>query len=217
MKVIQVISSTLFYLFSFLVIYNLLSLYFYHKDQDFENLNKQYFASTGNASQEIRKEIINALHISKDGRPVSDPAKIDSFLAKNFSKDDILILGTSSEEIACGFEQAKRFKHGDIHFLKNVNFGVENAYISSSNNVAWISIVGYFKTIIDSLILPLRHSAILIKYDETWKIHKTQTDWFYDTNLLLSKIVFAVIFSIFWAILLFIKIVLYLISWKLQT
>ena len=106
MKIIKVVFSTLFYIFSFLVIYNLLSLYVYHKDQDFENLNKQHFPSTGNASEKIRSEIINALHISQDGRPLSDPARIDTFLERNFSKDDILILGTSSQEIVFGFEQA---------------------------------------------------------------------------------------------------------------
>lgn len=216
MKILKCIFAILLYLTSLLIIYNMISLYAYHKNQDFMDFHKSYFPSRGNASETIRKEIIDALYLSKDGRPASESTRIDTFVEKHFSKDEILILGTSSEEIVIGFDHARQFKHGDIHFLKNVKFNIENAYISTFGDVAWFSAIGYFKTMIKGLILPLRHSVILAKHGDIWKIHKTQSDWFYDTNLLLNKIVFSVIFSMVWIVIFGIRITLNIISWKLK-
>jgi hypothetical protein len=194
----------------------MIDLYLFHKDQDFISFEDPIFPTKGNASEDIREQVFSALHISEDGKPLCEPSKIDSFLEKNLSKEDILMLGTSSEEIIIGFNKAKQFKHGDIHFLKNVRFDTKNAYISTQDNAAWLSAIGYFQTIIDGLILPLRHNAILIKHSDTWKLHKSQTDWFYDTNFLLNKIVFFVILTFICLTILIIRLVLYTISWKIN-
>jgi hypothetical protein len=191
-------------------------LYLFHKQQDFTDFGRSIFPSQGTASAEERKDIFSALHISESGKPLSKPAKIDSFLEKHFSKEDILMLGTSSEEVIVGFNQAKQFKHGDINFLRNVRFDIQDAYVSMHDNAAWVSIIGYFQTVIDGLILPLRHHAVLMKQGDVWKIHKSQTDWFYNTNFLLNKIVFSVIFTFICLIILVFRLVLFLISWGMD-
>jgi len=216
MNITRKILSVLFYIFLILLFYNIIDLYLFHKKQDFTNFERSIFPSKGNASEEIRNEIFSALHISKSGKPLSEPSKIDSFLEKHFSKEDILMLGTSSEEVIVGFNQAKQFKHGDIDFLKNVRFDNENAYISVHENTAWVSAIGYFQTIIDGLILPLRHHAVLVKHGNVWKIHKSQTDWFYNTNFLLNKIVFSVILSFICLLILFVRIILGIIAWRIK-
>ena len=194
----------------------MVDLYFFHKNQDLTNFEYSIFPSKGNASEDIRKEIFSALHISEDGKPLSESSKIDSLVEKHYSKEDILMLGTSSKEVIVGFNKAKKFKHGDINFLKNTRFDTKNAYISINGNSAWLSTIGYFQTIIDGLILLLRHNAILIKHGDVWKLHKSQTDWFYDTNFLLNKIVFSVILSFICLIVLVLRIVLNTISWQLK-
>lgn len=216
MKTIKKIFTVLFYFFIVLIFYNMVDLYLFHKKQDFTNFEHSVFPSKGNASEDIRKEIFSALHISEAGKPLSEPGKIDSFLEKHYSKEDILMLGTSSEEVIFGFNKAKQFKHGDINFLKNVKFDTKNAYISIQGNAAWLSTIGYFQTMIKGLILPLRHNAILIKHGDVWKIHKSQTDWFYNTNFLLNKIVFSVILSFICLIILIIRFVLHIISWRMK-
>jgi hypothetical protein len=194
----------------------MVDLYRFHKKQDFTNFDHSIFPAKGNASEDIRKEIFSALQISASGKPLSEPSKIDTFMETHYSKEDILILGTSSEEVIFGFNQAKQFKHGDIDFLKNVNFDTEKAYVSVHNNAAWLSITGYFQTVIAGLILPLRHSAVLIKHGDIWKIHKSQTDWFYNTNFLLNKIVFTMIFSFICLTILVIRLLLSTISWRIE-
>ena len=216
MKVAGKIFTVLFYIFLLFIFYNIVDLYFFHKDQDFINFEHSKLTSKGNASEDIRKEIFFALHISENGKPLSDPEKMDLFVETHYSGEDILLLGTSSEEMIVGFNEVKRFKHGDLDFLKNVRFETEKAYISTRDNAAWLSIVGYFQTVIDGLILPLRHHAVLIKHDNVWKIHMSQTDWFYDTNFLINKIIFSVIFTIICFIILLIRIILSTISLIIQ-
>jgi len=216
MNIIRNILSVLFYFFLVLLFYNIVDLYQFHKKQDFTNFDYSIFPSKGNASEKERKEIFSALHISKSGKPLSEPSKIDTFIERHYSKEDILMLGTSSEEVIVGFNQAKQFKHGDIDFLRNVRFDTENAYISVHENVAWVSAIGYFQTIIDGLILPLRHHAVVVKHGNVWKIHKSQTDWFYNTNFLLNKIVFSVILSFICMMILVVRLILGLIAWRIK-
>ena len=141
MKVIRKSLKVLFYFSLVLLFYYMVDLYLFHKKQDFTNFERSIFPSKGNATEELRKEIFSALHISKSGKPLSEPSKIDTFLERHYSKENILILGTSSEEVIFGFNQARQFKHGDIDFLKNVRFDTKKAYISVHNDAAWLSII----------------------------------------------------------------------------
>ena len=66
----------------------MVDLYLFHKNQDFTNFEHSIFPSKGNASEDIRRQIFSALHISEEGKPLSEPSKIDSFLEKHYSKED---------------------------------------------------------------------------------------------------------------------------------
>ena len=214
MKAIGKILKALFYFFVFLVFYNMVDLYLCHMSRDFTNFEHSIFSSNGNAPEEIRSEIFESLHISDDGRPLSEPDKIDTFVEKHFSRDDILMLGTCTGEVITGFDAAKQFKKGDIDFLKNVTFDINGAYVSMHGDVAWLSMTGYFRTMIEGLILPLRNNVIMVQEGDLWKLHKSQTDWFYNTNFLLNKIVFSVIFTFICIFLLVLRIIIAAISWK---
>jgi len=84
-KAIGKILKALFYFFVFLVFYNMVDLYLCHMSRDFTNFEHSIFSSNGNAPEAIRSEIFESLQISDDGRPLSEPDKMDTFVEKHFS------------------------------------------------------------------------------------------------------------------------------------
>ncbi|MCP4541989.1 MAG: hypothetical protein GY832_33080, partial [Chloroflexi bacterium] len=58
------------------------------------NAGNEYFFSRGNASVSVRSEIMQQLHDFQDGYTGRDLSQAESFAARLFSPDDIVILGT---------------------------------------------------------------------------------------------------------------------------
>lgn len=194
----------------------MVTIFVFHNSQDFTNFKNLIFLSKRNASADLIEDILSALQIFDKGKPFRDLNKVDSFMVNNRSKKDIIILGSSSssEKIASDFNTARQFMYGDLDFLKRVILNVRNSYISNHNNTAWFSATGYYQTHFDGFILPIRYNAIITIHADIWKIHKSQWDWFYNTNFLIDKVLFSVIFTIICLFLLIVRITVITISWK---
>ncbi|MFC1545378.1 nuclear transport factor 2 family protein [Gemmatimonadota bacterium] len=81
-----------------------------------------------------------------------------------FSQDNILVLGTQPREILTSYERAQFLVSSDWRRWGDCTFLMDNAHISTSGKVAWISTVGYVEFDMSRfLVLPLRLSAVMVK------------------------------------------------------
>jgi hypothetical protein len=143
----------------------------------------------GNAPDSIRKEIIGQLNKFQDGYTRRDTSQVDAFMQSLYSRENILILGTSPGEICKDYVQASGLVRSDWESWGDCRFMVDSANISSDGNTAWFSTRGYVKFDLSGLlVLPLRLTGIMVKEDQVWKFRQQQFQFDIDFSFTLLAI-----------------------------
>ena len=157
-----------------------------HSHAEYYEAKDDYVFSHGNASDSVRSEIIEQLHVFQEGYTRRDTTQLGSFMEQLFSQENILVLGTMPNEILIGQEKVSRLVLSDWRSWGDCTFLMNNAHISASGNVAWISTIGYVKFDMSRfLVLPLRLSAVMVKENLTWKFQYMQFQFDLDFTFLL--------------------------------
>lgn len=138
-----------------------------------------------------RQEILHTLDILQEAYDKRDVTMSDAYLAQTVSKDDILILGTSSDEIFTGYDQAKDLFESDWASWGAVKFNFQQAHISTYQDTAYFVTRGSVVMDLLRLTFPLRVSGVLVKEQSTWLIHKLQ----FQFDLPLPQILLSLLFS----------------------
>jgi hypothetical protein len=165
-----------------------------HSHKEYYEAKDEYIFAYGNASDSVRSEIIEQLYRFQDGYTNRDTSQLESFMEQLFSKENILVLGTMPNEILIGHKEVSRLILSDWRSWGDCTFLMNNAHISKSGNVAWISTIGYVKFDMSRfLVLPLRLSAVMVKEDLIWKFQYMQFQFDLDLSFLLLTIVLLII------------------------
>ncbi len=145
--------------------------------------------SRGNAPDSTRKEIIGQLRKFQEGYSQRDTSQVDDFMQSLYSRESILILGTSPGEVFSGYDQAARLVQSDWESWGDCRFMIDSANISSMGDVAWFSTKGYVQfDLTKLLVLPLRLTGTMIKEDQVWKFRQQQFQFDIDFSFALLAI-----------------------------
>ncbi len=169
----KIIKSVLMTAFNGLLLFVLLFTLGRTEDRYFDAGN-EFPLSRGNASGDVRSSIMRQLHDFQDGYTRRDPSQVESFTARLFSPDNIVILGTMPDEIFIGHEQATQLVKSDWGYWGDCRFLMENAQISASGHVAWFSTIGTVRMDGINIVLPLRLSGVLVEEDNVWRFQQLQ-------------------------------------------
>jgi len=151
--------------------------------QEYQADPSLYLYEKGNASPEVRSEILEQLVLFQEGYDKRDTTILDSYMDALFSKENILILGTMPAEIYSGYVEAADLVSSDWLYWGDVQMLVESANISASDSVAWFSMIGHVVFDMSSwLDLPLRVSGIMVMEEQGWKFQQLQFQ--FDLNML---------------------------------
>ncbi len=165
-----------------------------HPHKAYYDANDTFIFSIGNAPDSIRSEIIEQLHKFQAGYTDRDTSQVKTFMEQLFSQESLLILGTMPHEILIGRDKSSKLIFSDWKSWGDCTFLMDNAYISTSGNVAWISTIGYVKFDLSRfLILPLRLSAVMINENHIWKFQYMQFQFDLDFTFLLITIMLLII------------------------
>jgi hypothetical protein len=165
-----------------------------HPQKEYYDANDAFVFSNGNAPDSVRSEIIEQLHKFQDGYTYRDTSELKPFMEQLFSQENILVLGTMPNEILIGQDKVSKLVLSDWKSWGDCTFLMNNAHISTSGNVAWISTIGYVKFDMSwFLILPLRLSAVMVKENLTWKFQYMQFQFDLDFTFLLLTIMLLII------------------------
>ncbi|UCG31041.1 MAG: nuclear transport factor 2 family protein [candidate division WOR-3 bacterium] len=160
-----------------------------HSHNEYYDGKDDYVYSYGNASDSVRAEIVDQLHRFQEGYANRDTTEVESFMEQLFSQENILVLGTMPNEILVGRKNVSRLIYSDWESWGDCTFLMDNAHISVSGNVAWISTIGYVKSDMSRfLVLPLRLSAVMVRENLTWKFQYMQFQFDLDFSFLLLTI-----------------------------
>jgi hypothetical protein len=116
-----------------------------HPHKAYYDSKDAFIFSKGNAPESVRAEIIKQLHKFQDGYTHRDTSQLKPFMEQLFSQANTLVLGTMPNEILMGQEKASRLVFSDWKSWGDCTFLMDNAHISTSGDVAWISTIGYVK------------------------------------------------------------------------
>jgi SnoaL-like domain len=145
--------------------------------------------SKGNAPDSTRKEVIGQLNKFQDGYSRRDTSQVDAFMQSLYSRENILILGTSPGEICKDYDKASGLVRSDWESWGDCRFMVDSANISSDGNTAWFSTRGYVKFDLSGLlVIPLRLTGIMVKEDQVWKFRQQQFQFDIDFSFTLLAI-----------------------------
>jgi hypothetical protein len=150
--------------------------------------------SKGNAPDSTRKEIIGQLNKFQDGYSKRDTSQVDAFMQSLYSRENVLILGTSPGEIFKGYDRAANLVQSDWESWGDCRFMIDSANISSVGDVAWFSTKGYVKFDLSKfLVIPLRLTGVMVKEDQVWKFRQQQFQFDIDFSFtLLATLILAV-------------------------
>ena len=145
--------------------------------------------SRGNAPDSTRMEIIGQLNRFQDGYTSRDTSQVDAFMASLYSRENLLILGTSPGEIYSGYDRAARLVRSDWESWGDCMFMVDSANISSGGDIAWFSTKGFVKFDLSKLlVVPLRLTGVMVKEDQVWKFSQQQFQFDIDFSFTLLAI-----------------------------
>lgn len=138
--------------------------------------------SKGNAPDSIRNEIIGQLNKFQNGYTNRDTSQVDTFMESLYSRENVLILGTSPGEVFSGYDRATRLVRTDWESWGDCRFMIDSANISAAGDVAWFATKGYVEFDLSKmLVLPLRLTGVMVKEDQVWKFRQQQfqfdIDW----------------------------------------
>jgi len=161
-----------------------------HPHKSYYDAHDAFIFSDGNAPDSLRSEIIDQLNKFQDGYTNRDIAQLEPFMEQLFSQENVLVLGTMPNEILIGQEKVSRLVRSDWKTWGDCTFLMNNAHISTSGNVAWISTIGYVDMDLSPLlILPLRLSAVMVREVDIWKFQYMQFQFDLDFTFLLLAII----------------------------
>jgi len=154
-----------------------------------------FLYSKGSAPEEVRTEIVEQLHRFQEGYSQRDISRLEPFMAELFSENNILILGTMPQEILKNFERATVLVSSDWRTWGDCTFLMDNAHISTSGNVAWVSTIGYVKFDMSRfLVLPLRFSAVMvIQETDVWNFRYMHFHFDLDISSILVTLILLLI------------------------
>lgn len=156
----------------------------YHKDASL------FLYDEGNASEEVRLEIMEQLEYFREGYLLRDTSIMEVYMDRLFSRENILILGTMPPEIYSGYTEAADLVSSDWLHWGDVNLMVESANISAHDSVAWFSMIGNVEFDMTSLLdLPLRVTGIMVQEDQGWKFQQLQFQFDLQTQWVLYLII----------------------------
>jgi hypothetical protein len=165
-----------------------------HPHSDYYDAKDDYIFSSGNASDSVRSEIVEQLDKFQEGYTNRDTTQLKSFMEQLFSQENNLVLGTMPNEILIGHKRVSRLVFSDWKTWGDCTFLMNNAHISTSGNVAWISTIGYVQFDMSRFLnLPLRLSAVMVKENLTWKFQYMQFQFDLDFTFLLLTILLLII------------------------
>lgn len=168
-----------------------------HPHEEYYDAKDEYIYAHGNASDSVRAEIVEQLQKFQAGYTQRDTAQLEPFMDQLFSRENVLVLGTMPVEILINHEKVSRLVRSDWRSWGDCTFLIDNAHISTSGNVAWISTIGYVKFDMSRfLVLPLRLSAVLVREDLTWKFQYMQFQFDMDFSPLLLTLILLMIWLI---------------------
>jgi len=203
----KIVSQVLKVVLISILLYSVIIVLSHPHEAYYDSINT-FIYSIGNAPDSIRSEIMEQLHKFQYGYTDRDTAKVKPFMEQLFSQDNLLVLGTMPNEILIGKEKVSKLVFSDWKGWGDCTFLMNNAHISTSGNVAWISTIGYVKFDLSRfLILPLRLSAVMVKEHLTWKFQYMQFQFDLDFTFLLLTIILLAIWLTASLILLTIMIV----------
>ena len=143
----------------------------------------------GNATGEVRMEILEQLDLFQQGYAARDTSGLASFMDRLISRQHILILGTMPNEIYSGFEEAAELVQSDWLSWGDVKLLMEQSNISGSDSVAWVSTIGTVEFDLSRLlVLPLRFSGIMVREGRDWKFQQLQFQFDLDNSFILGAI-----------------------------
>lgn len=135
-----------------------------------------YLGYKGNAQEHVRADVLASIEAFQSGYTQRDPAIIPVFMGRLFPKDqDILFLGSEPGEWTEGYPQVGEFIANDWRHYGDVRLDLNDAMISTSNNVAWVTTVGTVAN--GSLARPIRFAAVLTRSDTRWLFRLIQFQW----------------------------------------
>ena len=150
--------------------------------QEYQEDPSLFLYGEGNASPEVRAEILKQLEYFQEGYDLRDTSILETYMDALFSKENILILGTMPGEIYSGYVEAADLVSSDWLLWGDVQMLVESANISASDSVAWFSMIGHVVFDMSSwLDLPLRVSGLMIYTEQSWKFQQLQFQ--FDLNI----------------------------------
>ena len=150
--------------------------------QEYQDDPSRFLYDQGNASPEVRAEILEQLELFQKGYDKRDTSTLESYMDALFSKENILILGTMPGEIYSGYVEAADLVSSDWLYWGDVQMLVESSNISASDSVAWFSMIGHVVFDLSNwLDLPLRVSGVMVLGEQTWKFQQLQFQ--FDLNI----------------------------------
>lgn len=150
--------------------------------QEYQEDPSQFLYDRGNASPEVRAEIMQQLELFQEGYTDRDTSILESYMEQLFSKENILILGTMPGEIYSGYVEAADLVSSDWLYWGDVDMLIESSNISASDSVAWFSMIGHVVFDMSSwLDLPLRVSGVMVQEEQSWKFEQLQFQ--FDLNM----------------------------------
>lgn len=152
--------------------------------------------SEGNAPEPDRSEIVDQLKLFQEGYAARDTSRVDSF-ARQLLSDEILILGTMPQEIYRGFDEARELVRTDWESWGDCTFLVEQARISTHDNVAWVSTIGEVQFDLSRfLVMPLRLTGVMANEEGTWRFRQLQFQFDLDLSFLLLLILVLIVWLV---------------------
>ncbi|MFC1475423.1 nuclear transport factor 2 family protein [Candidatus Zixiibacteriota bacterium] len=165
-----------------------------HPNKAYYNAKEAFIYSKGNAPEAIRSEIVQQLHKFQEGYTHRDTSLLKPFMEQLFSQDNILILGTQPREVLKDYDRAGILVSSDWRTWGDCTFLMDNAHISTSGNVAWISTIGYVEFDMSQfLVLPLKLTAVMVKENAVWKFQQMQFQFDLDFSPLLLTLILLLI------------------------
>jgi len=157
---------------------------------EYQNDPTLFLYDQGNASGEVRSEILEQLVYFNEGYLLRDTSILETYMDRLFSRENILILGVMPPEIYSGYIEAADLVSSDWLYWGDVNMLVESSNISVSDSVAWFSMIGNVEFDMTSMLdLPLRVTGIMVKEEMDWKFQQLQFQFDLQTQWVLYIIV----------------------------
>lgn len=143
-------------------------------------------ATWGNASPEVRAAVLAGLRGFQDGYTRRDPAELSAFMARHFSRDHPVVLGTLPGEVYVGYDEASEVVRTDWESWGDCRFRLDETQVSVEGDVAWFATVGSVQFDLSRfLVLPLRLSGVMVNEDGAWKLRQVQFQFDLDLSPLL--------------------------------